>query len=168
LANNYLNSLAGESLMRREVRGQSSIEFLMITGIGLLLITSVSFFFLQQSRSTADTTRLQQATDAGNTILGQALYVYSLGANSWVTVEISIPDDVLAIYTVENRTLVFDVGTRDGMVSQPVFSGVPVAGASLPDAQERRHVNDTTVVHSGRMRFRITSLGDTVQIRAVG
>lgn len=151
--------------MRREVHGQSSVEFLLVTAVGLLLLTSVSFFFLQQNRATTDTVRLQQATDVGHELLQQALYVYSLGANSWVTVEISMPDDVLAVYTVENDTVVFDVATRNGIVSQPVFSDIPITGINVSGV--RAYVNNNTRIHPGSTEFRVTSQGGIVTIAAV-
>lgn len=151
--------------MRRGARGQSSLEFLLVTGIGLLLLTGVSFFFLEQNRNTSDTTQLQQATDAGAEILQQALYVFSLGRNSWVTLELALPGDIIAMYTVENDTLVFDVGTQRGVVSQPVFSDIPITGINITGA--RAHVNNVTGMHGGATQFRITSQGDIVTIAAI-
>jgi hypothetical protein len=146
--------------------GQSSIEFLFVTGIGLLLIVAVAFAFLHATRGSEDKVRLQQAGVISASILQQANTVYSLGRNSWVTMDIVVPEEVVAIYTVENSSLVFEVTTSRGIVAQPVFSSTPITGVRPVGVVS--YINDpSTVIHDGPTQLRITSLGSTVEIKAV-
>lgn len=147
-------------------RAQSSIEFLAVTGIGLLLIVGVSATYLTYSKGNEDKTRIQEATTAGQNIIQQAKTAYALGKNSWLTLEVTMPDKVLAIYTVENNTLVFDIGTQHGIISQPIFSSVPILGVN--DMGTKNYItNGSVLLHAGKTGFRVTSLGANVTIQAV-
>jgi hypothetical protein len=152
--------------MKKQVRAQTSMEFLVITGIGLLLITTVTYAFLQYNKDTADKATVEQVTSAGFVILQKAGEMHSYGANSWTTVEVNLPSGILAIYTVESDTLVFDVATSRGLVAQPVFSRTPIVG--VREDGEKLHVNSgQVVIHDGPTQFRITSNGENVSIQAI-
>jgi hypothetical protein len=147
-------------------KGQSSIEFLIITGFGLLLITGISFVFLNYSQTTQDQTRTQQASQIGSTFINNAGEMYALGANSWVTITVTMPDKIVDVYTTENNSIVFELGTATGVQTQPVFSSVPIRGVTV--SGDRVSVYNTTVFpHSGPTDFRITSQGNVVTIQAI-
>lgn len=149
---------------RDDRRGQSSVEFLVVTGIGLLMLTGVAMVYLSYTRGSSDSVRLQQVNAIGETILQQASRVYGLGSNSWISVDVSMPEGVQDVYTVENNTLVFDVSTSNGIVSQPVFSTIPIFGVNQSGV--RWYITNGTVIHSGATRLRITSNGANVTIQA--
>ncbi len=153
-------------------RGQSSIEFLFVTAAGLLLVVVVAFSFLSASRSAEDRARLTQVNNIGNSIVEQASTVYALGANSWVNIDVNMPQSVVAVYTAENRAIVFDVQTSTGIVSLPVFSPTPLVGAA-PAVGVRNDINTTIgtahiQIHSGNTPIRVTSQGSVVLVQAIG
>lgn len=130
------------------------------------MITGVSFGYISYTNSQNDQVKLQQVTAIGTEIISTATRVNELGSNSWVTVDVSLPEEVLDIYTVENNTLVFDVATQGGIVSQPVFS--PTAIMGITPVGNRTYVNDATLaIHSGRTRFRVTSQGSVVSVQMI-
>lgn len=153
--------------MKSEVRGQSSLEFLTVTGIGLLVISAAAIAFLSYAQTSGDDARLAQVTDIGISIIGQANYWYSVGGYSWGTVDVVMPDNVIDVYTVENNTLVFDVETRYGIVRQPVFSTTPIIGYTTTGNISSIY-SPAIGPHSGASKLRVTSLGSIVQIQAVG
>ena len=151
------------SLRTCATRGQSGIEFLAVTGIGMLLLLGVSFFLLSDSRSSRDQAEVQQAAQIGQELIGQARVVQAQGRNSWVTVEAQIPKSVQSIYTVEDNTIVFEVGTSNGVVSQPVFSLIPVSGWYVVGPRKYLYnYSATPVVGGGTFRFTVTANGTTV------
>jgi hypothetical protein len=143
-------------------RAQSGIEFLAVTGIGMLLLLSVSFFLLSDSKSSQDRAQLQQTQSIANDLLAQARIVQAQGRNSWVTVEAQVPRGVSAVYTVESDTLVFDINTVNGVVSQPIFSTIPINGTHL--VGDRMYLYDpaTTNLGGGLQRFTVFSNGTVV------
>jgi hypothetical protein len=140
-------------------RGQSGIEFLAVTGIGLVLLLGVSFFLLSDSKASKDQAQLRQIQQIGAEVIAKARVVQAQGRNSWVTVDAQVPDSVSAIYTVENNTLVFDVNTQNGVISQPIFSEVAIAG--LRDVPPKRFL-DTGTFHAGVVRFTVYSNASVV------
>jgi len=151
-------------LVRRQRRGQSGIEFLAITGIGMLLLLGVSFLLLSDSRTSRDKAEVQQADQIGSQIISQARIVQAQGRNSWVTVEAQVPKSVKAIYTVEDNTLVFEIITSSGQVSQPVFSIVPIVGWYYVGPRKYLYDPTSTTVGGGVMRFNVLSNGSSVVI----
>lgn len=147
-------------------RAQTSVEFIAVSAIGMLLVVAIGAFYVNFAKGNEDAVRMQQVTSVGATIISQAQNVYSYGKNNWVTIDARIPDKVSAIYTVEGKALVFDVETSYGTVSQPVFSLTPITG--VQPIGSKIHVNNASMsIHSGNMRFRATSLGGVVEIQAV-
>jgi hypothetical protein len=152
--------------MKKGVKGQSSVEFLVITAVGLFLISAVAYSFIRYTHATEDEATLQQASDIGDSILSEAAGVYARGGNTWVTLEVSMPENVQSVYTAEDRALVFDMGTSNGMLSQPVFGTVPIRGVNGTSA--KAFVNNGTItIHEGKTRFRISSQGSYVLIQAM-
>lgn len=147
-------------------RAQSSVEFLLITGIGLFLISTAAIAFLSYTKQSGDDARLTQVTEIGNEILRQASWVYSLGGYSWVTVDATVPEGVTAIYTTESNALVFDVQTQYGVVSQPIFSTTPITGVNSTGAVSYVY-NGSINAHQGQVKFRVTGTGPIVEIQAV-
>jgi len=152
--------------VRRARRGQSGIEFLAVTGIGMLLLLSVSFLLLSDSRSSRDRAEVQQAEQIGSELLSQARVVAAQGRNSWVTVEAQVPSSVDAIYTVENNTIVFDVMTSSGLVSQPVFSLIPVSGWYGIGQKMYLYNSSSTTIGGGVTRFTVAANGTAVILSA--
>jgi type II secretory pathway pseudopilin PulG len=145
-------------------RGQSGIEFLAVTGIGMVLLLAVSFVLLADSRSSRDTAEMRQVQQVANELLAQARIVQAQGRNSWVTVEGTIPESVSAIYTVEDDTLVFDMNTAHGPFSQPIFSLVPIAGNTTIGAKKYLY-NPAARSPGGNQRFIVTANGTAAVLR---
>ena len=152
-------------MKKQAKRGQSSVEFLLVTGIGLVLLTAVAMGYLTYTRASEDKMRVQQVQDIGNSIMQQANRVNSWGGNSWLPVDVTMPNNVLAIYTVDNNTLVFDVATKEGTISHPIFSTVTIVGVNQVGAKSFVN-NGSVTIHEGTMHFRVTGRGTDVQIEA--
>lgn len=145
-------------------RGQSGIEFLAVTGIGMVLLLAVSFVLLADSRSSRDQADMRQMQQLANELLAQARVVQAQGRNSWVTVEGVVPESVSAIYTVENDTLVYDLNTGRGPYSQPVFSLVPISGNTTIGVRAYLY-EPSQRSPGGNHRFIVTANGTAAVIR---
>jgi len=157
---------------RWSARAQSSVEFLVITGIGIFLLSTAAIAFLGFTQQSSDDTRLNQVVSVGNELLDEASWVYSLGGYSWVTIDANIPEGVTAIYVTESSTgqnaLVFEVQTQNGISSVPVFSRTPIVGVRTVGAQSFVYNGTILAPHAGQMQFRVTGTGPVVEIWAVG
>jgi hypothetical protein len=130
------------------------------------MITGVTIFLLGQTRSERDEVSLQQTQQIMNALGSEAQQVWSLGRNSWRTVDVTLPDSVANISTVEGNTLIIEIDTiYAGRVAQPYFMPVPVAGGYGT-------VNGKTAVfrpgfeRGGPVSFRVSNNGTAINISA--
>ncbi len=144
-------------------QGQSGVEFLAVTGIGLLMIVTISIFILGQTESERDESSLQQAQQIQSTLSAQAQEVWARGRNSWSTVDVVLPSTTKNITVVEGNTLVFDMSTSyAGIVAQPYFIPVPIAGNYTIDAQGRTAVFPPGLERGGSIPIRVANNGTAV------
>lgn len=147
-------------------RAQSSIEFLMVTGIGLLLLTTVVAGYLQYQRGNEDRVQVEQAYAIGTNILEKVQFVYALGGSSWETITVTMPDNVVDVYAVENNTLGFTLATSSGLTNQLLISDIPINGTRTVNGHSSIY-NGSITIHGGTTKIRITSQGSLVQIQAI-
>lgn len=110
--------------MKISGKGQSSIEYLVIIGIALMLLIPGIAFFMQYSQETNQEVITNQLGVIGNDILTTSEEMYIYGENSWVTLDISLPQNLVSakIYTYPStkNDLVFEYET-DGGTSDIAF-----------------------------------------------
>ncbi|KXB00105.1 hypothetical protein AKJ42_01670 [candidate division MSBL1 archaeon SCGC-AAA261C02] len=83
---------------RKLEKGQFSIEFIIVLGVLLTLIASVSLPLYENSSAKArKLTRLSQAREAGNELVSALNTVYAGGVGAKQTIEYSLPSSVRQI-----------------------------------------------------------------------
>ncbi len=145
--------------------GQVSVEFLLVTGAALLILTASMYFVFGFMQSSADSTALYQSANLGYVLVDEARSVFLLGSGSFVSVSASNPDLLQSVYVTPDNALVFNVSTANGVVSIPVFSSIPLAGIQSVDDVSFIHSNDR--ISSGRTSYRLTNRNGVVEIRQV-
>ena len=146
--------------------GQVSVEFLLVTGAALLILTASMYFVFGFMQSSADSTALYQSANLGYVLVDEARSVFLLGSGSFVSVSASNPDLLQSVYVTPDNALVFNVSTANGVVSIPVFSSIPLAGIRSGDSDVSFiHSNDR--ISSGRTSYRLTNRNGVVEIRQV-
>jgi len=76
-------------------KGQSSVEYLSIVGIALLMLVPATILFTNYTRSTNDEIVANQYNLIGTTILEKAEEMYVLGEDSWVTIQVMLPESII-------------------------------------------------------------------------
>ena len=102
-------------------KGQSSIEYLSIVGIALLMLVPATILFTNYTRSTNDEIVANQYNVVGNTILEKAEEMYVLGEDSWVTIEVMIPESLLNATLEDNGRELVLIHTSTSDTSSTVF-----------------------------------------------
>jgi hypothetical protein len=137
------------------MRGQVSIEYLIIIAVALgVLIPGVLFFYAYNQEGTGTTTN-SRINDIGLQIITTVKSTYAVGNGAWQTVEFTMPDTVTRVY-VNNTELIFVYDTPQGPSEAVFFSPINMT-ASSPDG----NISST---HGGSTRYRITSRGQTIFI----
>ncbi len=95
--------------IRHQVRlyskGQSSLEFLMIMGVAMLMILPLVVVFFQQSENLNTEITDSQADKVASEIRDAADEVFYLGAPSKKTVSIYMPENVVSAGLSDNRII---------------------------------------------------------------
>ena len=147
-------------------RAQVSLEFLMVVGIAMVLLTASSVAIFQFTQQQTDQSDMQQAATVGYQIINQAANVYTYGSGSFVRVTGNVPSSVQQIYVVED-TLIFEVRTREGIVPVQVFSDIPINGI-YASGDGKVHVNASgSQIQHGNVGFRVESKGSRVEISQI-
>jgi uncharacterized protein (UPF0333 family) len=147
-------------------RAQVSVEFLMVVGIAMLMMTVSTYLVFDYTQSYSSQNAMQQVAQIGYELIDDASAMYIYGSGSFGTLSASLPENIYDISVVDNTTLVFELNTQRGIIPVYIFSEIPINGTRnegnkvyVSQSQEK--------VHPGTTEFRIESKGDWVEIRQV-
>jgi len=111
-------------MKNRFMKGQISLEQMLITSLGLVLVT---VFFALAITSATDTVRSTQATDTVQRIVKSADLVYAMGPGAKTSVEVLMPENIVSTDVFGNRVLI-RVGTTGGESDIIAFSDAILNG----------------------------------------
>ena len=150
-------------MLKRNKRGQSSVEYLSIVAIALMVLIPGSYLFLNYSRGATDQVSSSQLNLAGVEIISEAEKMYVLGTNSWVTLEISLPGIFLDAGINDAKEMFFRYSSGVGESTVVFFPvGFNISNSTTP-CMGSCDLNFTPGVN----RVRIQSQGQFVSIRKV-
>jgi hypothetical protein len=138
------------------MRGQLSIEFLVVISGLLIIVAVVTMPLYNQARADADrVTRLADAREAVNTIVNALNTVYAGGVGARQTVEYRLPNGVLSISFVDGEENRVDVRIKLNLRTDNVVR----VGTILPSRGDKHRVivdNENFKVASGLHRMTFT------------
>ncbi|MEM2138243.1 MAG: VWA domain-containing protein [Candidatus Anstonellaceae archaeon] len=129
------------------MKGQSSLEQLIVIGAALAFIAIA--FYLAASYS-ADSTRISQAQDAVGRLAAAADYVYALGPNSKEYVTVYLPDE-LASWNITGKVIVTKIYTSAGSTDVSAYSKADLVG-TLPGYRGKQKIL-VEYLPSGKVRI---------------
>ncbi|MGE0793100.1 MAG: hypothetical protein AB7V77_02900 [Candidatus Woesearchaeota archaeon] len=88
----------------RNNKAQSSVEYLLVVAMALMIIIPGSFIFYSYSANSKNSLMHSQVFKIGNTLIDTATKVYSIGDDSWNTIEISLPEQIKSITIYNSST----------------------------------------------------------------
>lgn len=139
------------------MRGQVSIEYLVILGLTIGILIPAVFFFYQYSKSDAGASTSAQVNDIGLRMVSTTKSTYALGNGAWQTMEFVMPETVTRVYVTPNKDeLVIVYDTVFGPTDAVFYSNVNMT-PNPPDG-------NISAAHPGRTRYRFTSNGREVNI----
>ncbi|MFT4250847.1 MAG: hypothetical protein ACMXYD_05805 [Candidatus Woesearchaeota archaeon] len=145
-------------------RAQVSVEFLLIIGLAMLLMTASTAAIFQFTQSETDANNFAQVASFGQQLLNQANNMYVYGTGSFVVVSGSLPQQTTSAYIVDD-VLIFELATRRGIVPVQLFSTIPING-SEPGEKQYLNVSGTNL-RTSSISVRVESKGNYVQLRQV-
>jgi long-subunit fatty acid transport protein len=149
------------SLMDKLKKAQSSIELLMVISIALVILLPASIAFFDYAQDSGAMIVSSQINVLGNNLLTKVEEMYTLGSNSWTTIEISVPNEFINASIQNQSELFIDYRTPVG-VSQAVFFSTRTRITNGQDVcSDTCNLNLTPGVN----RIRIQSKGQNVSIQ---
>jgi hypothetical protein len=137
------------------MKGQVSIEYLIIIGVALgVLIPGILFFYAYSQSGTSATTN-SRINDIGLQIVTTVKSTYAVGTGAWQTVEFIMPDTVTRVY-VNQTELIFVYDTESGPSEAVFFSPINMTASNTD--------GNISSVHGGATKYRISSRGQTIFI----
>ena len=95
-------------ISKNKRRGQVSIEFMVVVGFMLLVLTPLIIAYYQNTQSSSNTIQSEQLDKVAREITDTAETVYYLGEPSKITIQAYIPHGVKRV-TISNNEIVFKV-----------------------------------------------------------
>lgn len=102
------------------MKGQLSVEHLVIIGLSLVVIIPATFLLLKYSESTADMVNSDKIKNIGDLLVYNGRDVYYKGPGNLVTIDLVLPDVIKNITLTSGNELVVGYRTLQGP-SQAVF-----------------------------------------------
>lgn len=141
-------------------RGQISFEYLVILGFAMLLILGAVAVFTSYSATSSAEVVGSQVERIGRDISHAATKVHSIGDNTWITLDVNIPDEVEGMMILNKEELVIRYAGSEGANEAVFFFDVPI----WSPFKEGSNYNVSDAFHTGRMLIRVRSFGTNVSI----
>ena len=143
------------------MRGQVSVEYLVLVGVAIGVLVPAVLFFYKYSQTTEASSSATQINEVGLQMVSVVKSTYALGRNARQTLEFTMPENVNRVY-VDNMELVFVYETAFGE-SEAVFFSKNVPMTSDPSFI----AGNISIVHPGLTKYQFESLGSEVNITEV-
>jgi uncharacterized protein (UPF0333 family) len=121
--------------VKRGKRGQSSVEYIFIVAFALMIIIPGAFVFTQYSSDSQTGLRNAQIYRVGNDIVDSAALMYSVGENSWLTIDVTFHSDVrdVKVYNGTNGNSLVITYQDTSLSSAVFFTEIPMTNSSGSD-----------------------------------
>lgn len=140
------------------MRGQVSVEYLVIVGIAIGLLIPAVMFFVSYNKSNEASSIASQVNEIGLNSIARAKSTYALGRNARQTFEFVMPEGVQRAY-VEDQEFIIVYETTAGRTEAVFFSSVNLT-TMHPDGT-------VSTAHPGLTTYLFQSLGNRVNITEV-
>src|SRR3989344_3885337 len=108
------------------MRGQISVEYLVILGVILVIMVPAGFLLFERAQQTTDQISNSQIIRIGNNLVSSIISIYSLGKNSWTTLEVNFPENTQEFYVNSDNEIVAEFDTNKGRSQAIFFTDIPL------------------------------------------
>ena len=162
-------------------KSQSSLEFLMIFGIGFTIILILSAIFFNYFNAEKNSLDNKHISNLGNQLMQNTEKIYFLGAGNRVTINTNFPEQIKNMnvvhknnVTVDGKQTSFDYLniTMNNNVTHIFTANENYIRFNCGDCYHNltnniSYVNDSSFLTAGRKKIRIENRGDFVEISFV-
>nr|MBI4156955.1 hypothetical protein [Candidatus Woesearchaeota archaeon] len=118
------------------MKGQITIEYMMLVGVFFFLVITIFYFATTESVKTIQSNK---ADNVVNSLAKTADYLYTLGPGSGDSIEIDMPGNVNSIM-ISNKEIIINMGIYGGISDISATTKANVTG-SISTSRGINHVN---------------------------
>ena len=115
-----------EESRQAKLKGQSSLEYLLIIALTFAIIVPTTYLFYNYSKESGQEITDAQITNLGRSIVDTAALIFYSGQGSKTVLELNIPDNIVSAEIIDGRELVFNMTTSFGVSEIVFFSSVNI------------------------------------------
>jgi len=150
------------------IRAQASFEYLMIVALALGIIVPTAFFFFRYSSDSTSQLADIQLLEVGRTVVNTAERVYYSGSGSKIQIEFTLPEEIVTMYILDHREIVFNISTPQGIQDIVFYSEVNVTSNNCNPVDDELFCDLSEIATPGLAKVRIQTLSnDRVLIESV-
>lgn len=153
------------------MRAQSSVEYIFIVAFALMIVIPGAFVFSQYSSASQSSLRNAQLYKVGSDLIDASELMFSVGENSWQTVDITLPNDVVSMTVYDGADGINElvIEYEDLYISQAVFfTEVPLKNSTSNEAFIQDCTNGCSIpIHDGKNSIRVESLRNSIVVLRV-
>jgi len=152
-------------------KAQSALEYLMIVALTMGIIIPAVYLFFQYSSESSAKIINAQINQIGRNIIDTAETVYFSGKGSKIALDLNMPENVIDIYILANRELIFNINSEIGETEVVFFSSANIPITS--DDSSNDCVNGikcalSGIAGSGLKKIKIENGGSGVVVSIFG
>ena len=144
-------------MLFRNKSSQSAVEYILIVAFALFMIIPATSLFYKYSSDSQTAIVSSQIFKLGNELMTTSELMYSVGENSWQTIELSFPSNVISAMVYNGTVSELVIRYEDRVVSDVVFfSHNHLFNSTSTDCTDGCILN----IHAGLNKVRVESLKD--------
>ena len=137
-----------------QVKGQSSLEYLLIVALTFAIIIPTTYLFYSYSKESSQEINDAQVTKLGRTLIDTSESIFYSGQGSKTVLQLNVPDNVAGAAIIDGRELIINITTSFGTNEIIFFSSVNITTTSLncnvknPASTSRRETSSLEFLYS--------------------
>ena len=111
---------------KSQAKGQSSLEYITLVAITLVIIVPATYLFYNYSRDSTQEISDAQLTRLGREIIDTSEKIFYSGIGSRTVMQINLPEGVTSGVILDGKELVFNITSQVGVSEVVFFSAVNI------------------------------------------
>ena len=107
-----------------QVKGQSSLEYLLIVGLTFAIIVPTTYLFYNYSKESSQEIADAQIIQFGRTLVDTAESIFYSGQGSKTVLDMNVPEKITSAVIIDGKEFVLNMSTSFGISEIVFFSSV--------------------------------------------
>ena len=120
-----------EKSQQAKLKGQSSLEYLMIVALTFAIIVPTTYLFYNYSKESSQEITDAQIIQFGRTLVDTAESIFYSGQGSKTVLDMNVPEKIVSAVIIDGKEFVLNMSTPFGISEVVFFSSVNITAIGL-------------------------------------